>query len=604
MTGPRAAPGRVPPPPARGVPALLAAALAAIGLDITLPAVLGTQAGWPFVLQSVAYVVIWAAVGWVACRLRPDRRMGRLMILFGILVALNSVPGFGLYQPGLLAAVGGAITIALAPIQTPFFGHLLLAFPSGELAGAASRRLIRVAYGYALVEAGIWLLAFRPHSLSCGARCARNLPSVIEDPHIRAVLIGSVTLGWLPLAAWFAVLVVRRYRRAGRRERRVLAVPFAATAAIVVLFAGVLVYAASHRRVEYAASPISFELLRVISLAAVPVCFLIGLLRERLAYARVGDLVRDLGSTAEPASPDITASLARALGDPSLVVAFPVEGGHVDSLGRPVMLPPPGDPRIITPVGELAAPLALLIHDRTLRDEPALLLAAGSAARLALENARLHAQVRAQLEEVRASRARIVAASDETRRRLERDLHDGAQQRLLAVGLALQILRRELRTDGTAPQLLKEAETEVTAALGELRDLAAGIHPAILTDQGLRPAMLALAERCPAAVTVNGDDPGRLPGLVESAAYFCASEAVTNAVKHARAATIEVTLRCDGCQLLVTIADDGVGGASPDGTGLRGLADRVAAVGGRLSVQSPPGQGTRILVELPCAVPN
>ncbi len=601
MTGTPAAPGQAPPPPARGVPALLAAVPFAVALDIVLPAMWGTQAGWPFIVQSIVYVVIWVAVGWVACRLRSDRRMGRLMILFGILVALNSIPGFGLYSYGLATVVGGAISIALAPIQTPFFGHLLLAFPSGELAGAGSRRLIRIAYGYALVEAGIWLLAFRPHPLSCGARCASNLPSMIGDPHIRAVLIGSVTLGWLPLTAWFAILVVRRYHRAGRRERRVLAVPFGAAAAIVVLFAGLLVYAASHRRVEYASSLISLESLRAMSLAAVPVCFLIGLLRERLAYARVGDLVRDLGSTAEPASPDITASLARALGDPSLVVAFPVDGGHVDSLGRPVTLPPPDDPRIITPVGGPAAPLALLIHDRTLRDEPALLLAAGSAARLALENARLHAQVRAQLDEVRASRARIVAASDQTRRRLERDLHDGAQQRLLAVGLALQILRRELSADGSPPQLLKDAEAEVTAALGELRDLAAGIHPAVLTDQGLRPALLALAKRCPVAVTISGDDPGRLPAPVETAAYFCASEAITNTVKHARATTIEVTLRHDAGRLLVTVADDGVGGASPDGAGLRGLADRLAAVNGRLTVQSPPGQGTRILAELPCA---
>src|SRR6266566_814384 len=569
MTGTPAAPGQAPPPPARGVPALLAAVPFAVALDIVLPAMWGTQAGWPFIVQSIVYVVIWVAVGWVACRLRSDRRMGRLMILFGILVALNSIPGFGLYSYGLATVVGGAISIALAPIQTPFFGHRLL--------------------------------AFRPHPLSCGARCASNLPSMIGDPHIRAVLIGSVTLGWLPLTAWFAILVVRRYHRAGRRERRVLAVPFGAAAAIVVLFAGLLVYAASHRRVEYASSLISLESLRAMSLAAVPVCFLIGLLRERLAYARVGDLVRDLGSTAEPASPDITASLARALGDPSLVVAFPVDGGHVDSLGRPVTLPPPDDLRIITPVGGPAAPLALLIHDRTLRDEPALLLAAGSAARLALENARLHAQVRAQLDEVRASRARIVAASDQTRRRLERDLHDGAQQRLLAVGLALQILRRELPADGSPPQLLKDAEAEVTAALGELRDLAAGIHPAVLTDQGLRPALLALAKRCPVAVTISGDDPGRLPAPVETAAYFCASEAITNTVKHARATTIEVTLRHDAGRLLVTVADDGVGGASPDGAGLRGLADRLAAVNGRLTVQSPPGQGTRILAELPCA---
>jgi signal transduction histidine kinase len=589
MTSTLAAPDQAPPVPVRGVPALLAAALAAAGLNIVLPTVLGARAGWPFILQTVVYVVIWAAVGWVACRLRPDRRMGRLMILFGLVVGLNSPGGFGLHGHGLAAVVGGGISLALVPVQTALFGHLLLAFPSGQLAGAGSRLLVRIAYGYAAVETGIWLLAVPPHPFG-----------VVEDPHLRAALVGGATLGWLPLTAWFAVLVVRRYRRAGRRERRVLAVPFAAAGAIIVLFAGVLVYAASHHRDEYSSSLVGLELLRTMSLAAVPLCFLIGLLRERLAYARVGDLVRDLGSTAEPASPDITAALARALGDPSLVVAFPVDGGHVDSHGRPVTLPPPGDPRIITPVGNPAAPLALLIHDRTLREEPALLLAAGSAARLALDNARLHAQVRAQLEEVRASRARIVAAGDEARRRLERDLHDGAQQRLLAVGLALQILRRELPADGSPPQLLKDAEAEVTAALGELRDLAAGIHPAVLTDQGLRPALLALAQRCPVPVTVSGDDPGRLPAPVETAAYFCASEAITNTVKHARAKTVDVTLRRDTGRLLVTVADDGVGGASPDGAGLRGLADRVAAVDGRLTVQSPPGQGTRILAELPC----
>jgi signal transduction histidine kinase len=601
MTGTLAALDQASSAPVRGVSALLVAVPLAVGLDVTLPAVLGEQAGWPYIAQTVAYVVIWAVVGWVACRLRPDRRMGRLMILFGLLVAVNSIPGFGLHVHGLVIAVGVGIGLLLAPIQTPFFAQILLAFPSGRLAGASSRRLVRIAYGYAIVEIAVWLLAFRPHSPSCGGGCAGNLPNVIEDPHIRAALIGGVTLGWLPLAAWFAVLVVGRYHHAGRRERRVLAIPFGATAAIFVLFTGLLVYAAWHRHVEYGFGLIGISSLRVMSLAAVPVCFLIGLLRERLAYARVGDLVRDLGSTAEPADSDITASLARALGDPSLVVAFPLEGGHVDSLGRLVTLPAPDDPRIITPVGDPAAPLALLIHDQTLRDEPTLLLAAGSAARLALENARLHAQVRAQLEEVRASRARIVAASDDTRRRLERDLHDGAQQRLLAVGLALQILRRELPADGAAPQLLKDAEAEVTAALGELRDLAAGIHPAILTDQGLRPALLALAERCPVAVTVNGDDPGRLPARVETAAYFCASEAITNSVKHARATAIEVTLRGEIGRLLVTVADDGVGGASPDGAGLRGLADRAAAAGGRLSVQSPPGRGTRILAELPYA---
>jgi len=295
MNGSSPAPGQAPLPAARGVPALLAAVPVAVAIDVVLPAVWGARAGWAFILSTVAYVAIWASVGWVACRLRPDRRMGRLMILFAILVAVNSVPGFGIPDHGLVTDVGGGLSLAVAPVQTPFFGHILLAFPSGHLARVGERRLIRIAYGYAAVEIVTWLLAFRPHSPSCGARCGSTPFTVIDDPHVRAILLGSVTLGWLPLVAWFAVLVVRRYRQAGRRERRVLAAPFFCAGAIVVLFAVLVVYAAAHRRVEYGTSQIAVELLRVASLPAVPLCFLTGLLRERLAYARVGDLVRDLG---------------------------------------------------------------------------------------------------------------------------------------------------------------------------------------------------------------------------------------------------------------------------------------------------------------------
>src|SRR5262249_622815 len=178
MTRTLAASRPAPPVPARGIPALLAAVPFAVALDIVLPAVWGARAGWPFVLQTIAYVVIWVAVGWVACRLRPDRRMGRLMILFGILTGLSAIPGFGLRSSGLAFKVGGAISIALAPVQIAFIGHLLLAFPSGKLTGSGSRWWVRAAYGYALVEAGVWLLAFRPHSLSCRPLCAPDLPNV------------------------------------------------------------------------------------------------------------------------------------------------------------------------------------------------------------------------------------------------------------------------------------------------------------------------------------------------------------------------------------------------------------------------------------------
>jgi signal transduction histidine kinase len=601
MTGtPRAA--RLPSPRwgislARARLLLLSFILALLAAEIAAERAWGVAPGVTAVLALIA--LTWSLVGAFAWRLWPRSRIGMLMMVFGLVVAAN-VTGTGLHSSSLVAAF--LITLAafaFGLLPAPGI-HAIFAYPSGRMPDRLDRRFVTTAYVWGVLD-GVRMLLTASHGPA--PPWAQSLLQVTTDTQFQETLGGAAVTGWLLLEIAGAMLLVRRAVHATPRERRVLAFPFATVAVTTAILLLRESWALAHGIGIMSPPPAPGLVLAITVLAtfALPVAFLVGLLRERLAYARVGDLVRDLGGAAEPASPDITAALARALGDPSLVVAFPVDGGHVDSRGRHVTLPPPGDPRIITPVGDPAAPLALLIHDRTLRDEPPLLLAAGSAARLALENARLHAQVRAQLEEVRASRARIVAASDETRRRLERDLHDGAQQRLLAVGLALQILRRELRTGGTAPQLLKEAEAEVTAALGELRDLAAGIHPAVLTDQGLRPALLAVAERCPVAVTVTGDDPGRLPGPVESAAYFCASEAITNTVKHARAATIQVTLRRENGRLLVTIADDGVGGASPDGTGLRGLADRAAAVDGRLSVQSPPGLGTRILVELPCA---
>jgi signal transduction histidine kinase len=341
-----------------------------------------------------------------------------------------------------------------------------------------------------------------------------------------------------------------------------------------------------------------------IATLAVPGCFLLGLLRERLAYSSVSDILCDLSTQADLAEPDVTSALARALGDPTLQVAFPMGERLVDVHGSSVT-PPSDRTRSTTPVGEASQPLAVLIHDPTLDDEPELLVAAGSAARLALDNARLHAEVIAQLAEVRASRSRIIAAADEARRRLERDLHDGAQQRLLAIGLALQLLRTQLTGNHTAAELLTEADYQLNSALGELRELAAGIHPAILTDQGLRPALLALASRCPVPLTVLGQDPGRLPEPIESAAYFCTTEAVTNAVKHARATTITIVMHragdmTAGGTLTLTVSDDGVGGADSTGSGLRGLADRVAALDGLLAIDSPHGCGTRLSIELPC----
>ena len=246
--------------------------------------------------------------------------------------------------------------------------------------------------------------------------------------------------------------------------------------------------------------------------------------------------------------------------------------------------------------------LAAIIHDPVLLDQPALLEATGSAARLALENERLRAELRAQLLELRQSRARIVRAGDEERRRLERDLHDGAQQRLLGIGMALQLLRSSVDGNARAAALLDETEPEVQAALRELRELASGIHPAVLADQGLAAAVRTLADRAPVPVQVQARS-SRFPPHVETAAYFVVAEALANLAKYAQAWRGWVTIEERDGQAVVEVGDDGLGGANVNGsggTGLRGLADRVGALDGRLLIDSRPGAGTRLIAEIPC----
>ena len=235
-------------------------------------------------------------------------------------------------------------------------------------------------------------------------------------------------------------------------------------------------------------------------------------------------------------------------------------------------------------------------------DEPEIVQAVAATGRLTIQNQRLQAEVRAQLEEVRASRARIVEFGDAERRRVERNLHDGAQQRLVNLSLALGIARSQVPTtsDGELTEALDEAAAELRLALAELRELARGIHPVILSEAGLGPALASLAERSPIPVTLAVASSDRLPARVEETAYYVASEALANAAKHAHASAVTITARRRGDGLVVEIGDDGVGGADPDGSGLRGLADRVAALDGHLQVSSPAGEGTCVIAELPC----
>jgi signal transduction histidine kinase len=225
-----------------------------------------------------------------------------------------------------------------------------------------------------------------------------------------------------------------------------------------------------------------------------------------------------------------------------------------------------------------------------------------AAAGMALENERLHAEAESRLAEVQASRERIVAASDAERRRLERNLHDGAQQRLVALSLQLRLLEGRVGDDPSAQALVATASSELAESLAELRELARGIHPAVLTDRGLEAAIEALAERAPLPVSLDKMPAERLPAPVEAAAYFVVAEALTNVTKYANASQAEVRIARNGGYAVVEVHDDGVGGADPaTGTGLRGLSDRLAALDGRLEVHSPPGEGTTVRAEVPCA---
>jgi signal transduction histidine kinase len=250
--------------------------------------------------------------------------------------------------------------------------------------------------------------------------------------------------------------------------------------------------------------------------------------------------------------------------------------------------------------------MAAILHDPALAEDPGLVAAVSAAVRLAVENERLTAEVEAQLREVRASRARIVAAGDAERRRVERDLHDGAQQRIVSMTLALRLAQAKLgtETDPAVRESLEQASAEAKAALSELRELARGIHPQILTEAGLAAAVDNLAARAPVAVTVDIDRATRWAPEVESTAYFVVSEALTNVTKYAHAHGAVVRAREAGGMLQVEISDDGVGGAdAARGTGLRGLADCLAVVDGTLEVTSPPAGGTIVRARIPTAAP-
>jgi signal transduction histidine kinase len=548
-------------------------------------------------LRSAASVVAaWSflVAGIAAWSRRPQNRLGPLMVATCFALLARQLR----YSHDAQAFT---VFFALGELGYALIAHTALAYPSGRVTDRLERGFLAVAYATVLAFPLAILLVYDGQArLRYFADPRESLISVTSDPGLTSFLEDAYALiGYGFLAAAFIALVARKFIRATPRARRILA-----PILLAALFAAL--WAVYNSVVDFSSRPPGFVAHNVFwwqiaALAALPIALFFGLIRSRLARADIGELVLKLEHT--PPS-GIRDALADALDDPTLEIVFwlPERQEFADVDGRQVAVPEDGPDRAVTMLDQGGELLASLLHDPTLRDEPELIDAAAAAARLALNNARLHAEVQAQLAKVKESRARIVAAGDEQRRRIERDLHDGAQQRLVA--LALELRSAERRLDGTADpdveRLLAAAAEEVQVAVEELRELAGGIHPGILTQGGLAVALGALAGKATVPVTVEANV-DRLPPELEATAYFVASEALTNVAKHARASSASLRAFVENGNLVIEIEDDGVGGAAVDGgTGLRGLADRVEAQGGRLRIESPRGGGTRVIGEIPC----
>jgi signal transduction histidine kinase len=427
--------------------------------------------------------------------------------------------------------------------------HLVLAYPTGRLRSRPARLVALAGYVYA---------AFPP--------VARNDTTTIV---LAAVIVS---------AALVRYLAARGFERKARAFALIPAAVLASALAVGAV-----------RRLSGPGSERAVLWTYDFAIGAAAALVAAGLVWGRWAQATVTGLVVELGAVGD-AGP-LRDRLARALGDPSLVLGYwlPDEARYVDETGRPVELPPAGSGRAVTPVEQDGRRVAALVHDASVLGEPGLVSGVAAATSLAVANVRLQADIRARVTDVEASRRRIVEAADTQRRRLERELREGAERRLARVA--------ELLSSTEPP--LTDAAAELDGARRELREFARGIHPATLIEHGLADALLELGARCPVPAEIAAP-PERFAPAVEAVVYFVCSEALANVAKYSQAtrASVQLTIR-DG-NLLVTVADDGIGGADPAaGSGLRGLADRVAALGGRFQVASRRGQGTQVRVELP-----
>jgi signal transduction histidine kinase len=525
----------------------------------------------------------FVACGLIAWQLRRDSRIGPLMTL----------TGFVFLSEAVLSGVDSSVAYTLSQWSgnwwTIPFAALVLGFPSGRLSSRVDWAVVGAfAFGTVVLQL-VWLffLPFPPGK--------ENVFLITPDAGLANVIDRWESGFNATVGLALAILGISRWLRAAPPLRRLLLPTLAGAVTALVLIVQVYYSLLTGEFIR------SSQQITAVLLVSVPLAFLLGMLRQQLARAGMADLVVALQRGTE--SGGLRDALAKALGDPSLVLAYwlPRFDSYVDADGGPVALPQARSGRVATFVDNDGQHIAALVHDSALAHQPDLLEVVCAAANVALERERLQAELSARVAELQASRERIVTAGDAERRRLERDLHDGAQQRLVAIALQLSLLKGRIQSDpATAEQLAKTAGDEIALSLAELRELARGIHPAVL-EHGLAAALESLAARAPVPTKVLFEMPGRLPEPVELAAYFVASEALANVAKYAHATTVSMRVWQTGQMASIEIADDGVGGADDaGGSGLRGLADRVEALEGHLRVSSPAGAGTVVTAELPC----
>jgi signal transduction histidine kinase len=578
-------------------PALLGLALLGLIEAGAAAAILATSSDPALsTFQQVSVPIIgllWVGTGLLAWLRRPDNRTGALMAMAGFLWLLGTL--VELWTAPAAVFVGYLI----APLYIVAAAHMVLAYPSGRLPSRSVRALVIGLYVTATVAQLPALLM--AHIASTYREPAGSDPLIVHATKLSSEWPGALMeIASVILLALTVRALVNRWRAASVPRRRLLAPVFWPAIGMFAFLALVMIVAVLSLPDVLASIGWVGE---TIFFAAVPLSFLAFLLRTQASnVGAVGDLMAKVQNA--PARGELRDALAQVLRDPSIELVYwlPAKGRYVDATGKPFDLPERDSRRAVAEIEHDGNPVAAIVHDSTLLDQPELIQSVGAAAALALENERLEAELRARIEEVRASRVRLIKAEEAARRRLERSLHDGPQQRLVALALGMRTARSRLPDHpDTAAELIEACENELTTTIDELRELARGIHPAVLSDRGLQPALESLCGRFPIPVEIGELPEERLPAPVESAAYLVISEALANIARYAGASHATVAVARRNGHALVEVRDDGVGGADPSrGNGLRGLVDRVSALDGSLELVSAPGEGTIVYAEIPC----